>query len=388
MASSPSTSLTRFTGIFVLLLGLTGGVLGVIAALQASPLVIGAFAFPILSLITGLGLWAGLMGIARVLERPVPKQGEVLNALGQLTMLVGEMRDSMAELASPAPPMPLEYVEPAPSQASPPRIDEQQIEKMVRLLEELKELALLDETQRHARRQQAMTRRKLTKLDEVTRLIHQRQWAQAEALLQLLESMSPKDADVMDRRRELNGARAVAASHELEQIQHSIEDLMAVGQFDEALAAARQFAETFPTNEDGQALVHRVNHESEIFRERTAGRMYDEIKSHSERREWRAALELVQRLLEKFPNHPKSNKVRAQLHTIQSNAEIEERQEQEDRIQELIKSRRYAEAIDMSEALLTRFPNSPQAERLEEFLPKLRNIAIAEEAGTNSRLES
>ncbi len=54
---------------------------------------------------------------------------------------------------------------------------------------------------------------------------------------------------------------------------------------------------------------------------------------------------------------------------------IEERQEREDRIQELVKSKRYAEAILMSEQLIREFPLSPQAEQLEAMLPRLRQLA-------------
>ena len=54
----------------------------------------------------------------------------------------------------------------------------------------------------------------------------------------------------------------------------------------------------------------------------------------------------------------------------------EERQEQEARIQQLIKSRRFDEAIQLGEELIKRFPNSPQSDAMEELLPKLRERAV------------
>jgi outer membrane protein assembly factor BamD (BamD/ComL family) len=94
---------------------------------------------------------------------------------------------------------------------------------------------------------------------------------------------------------------------------------------------------------------------------------------------WRAALEGVQNYLQRFPDHPRAVKIRQQLRVIQKNAEIEERHEQEERIRALINSRQFAEAADLSEDLLQRFPDSPQATYLSELLPKLRARAGAGE---------
>jgi hypothetical protein len=72
---------------------------------------------------------------------------------------------------------------------------------------------------------------------------------------------------------------------------------------------------------------------------------------------------------------------------IQDNAEIEQRQEQEIRIRELIRNRQFAEAIQLAEDLLTRFPNSPQADAIDVLLPRIRELALAadqEEAQTPS----
>ena len=44
----------------------------------------------------------------------------------------------------------------------------------------------------------------------------------------------------------------------------------------------------------------------------------------------------------------------------------------EDRIRDLVNSQQYAEAADLAEDLLQRFPDSPQAAYLTELLPKLR----------------
>ena len=85
------------------------------------------------------------------------------------------------------------------------------------------------------------------------------------------------------------------------------------------------------------------------------------------------------KLLECAPGHRRSAAIRPQLKTIRENAEIEERQEQERRIQEMIRTKQIPEAIDLAEDLLRRFPASPQADSLHKLLPKMRELAIGNE---------
>jgi hypothetical protein len=90
---------------------------------------------------------------------------------------------------------------------------------------------------------------------------------------------------------------------------------------------------------------------------------------------WRRALLHGQHLLEKFPSHPRAEGVRRQLKTLQDNAESEERQEMEIRIQELVRAQQIDEAIELGEDLMRRYPMSPQADSLETLIPKLRELS-------------
>ena len=103
--------------------------------------------------------------------------------------------------------------------------------------------------------------------------------------------------------------------------------------------------------------------------------MFDELRHDIDRRMWRRAFMHAQHLLERFPTHARAEAVRRQLKTLQDNAEIEERQEIEVRIQELIKAQRFEEAIALGEDLIRRYPLSPQAESLDTLLPRLRDLA-------------
>lgn len=159
-----------------------------------------------------------------------------------------------------------------------------------------------------------------------------------------------------------------------------VEDLMALSNWEAALAIASEFAHQHPDDTDAQWLQQRVNREFEIYREGSVRRLYDQIKDELERKHYRRALSIGRRLLDKFPDNKKAQKIRNQLPTILENAEIEERQEEEVRIQSFIKSKRFSDAIELGEALLAKYPMSPQASSLEEMLPRLRELAIEQEA--------
>ena len=88
--------------------------------------------------------------------------------------------------------------------------------------------------------------------------------------------------------------------------------------------------------------------------------------------------------MDQFPGHRRAANIREQLATIAENAEIEERQELERSIQDLVRAKQFAEAIDLAEQLLDRFPASPQAESLQKLLPKMRELAIGREVESES----
>ncbi|CAN5462922.1 hypothetical protein BH10PLA1_BH10PLA1_10440 [soil metagenome] len=187
--------------------------------------------------------------------------------------------------------------------------------------------------------------------------------------------------------RPVNQPDEVRAEHfnNLEECRSRVDDLMALSNWDVALATANQYAQQHPEDADAQWLRTRVQREYDIYREGSVRRLYEQIKEELERKHYRRALSIARRLLDKFADHKKSQKIRQQLPTILENAEIEERQEDETRIQSFIKSKRFQDAVELGEALLNKYPMSPQAESLEEMLPRLRQLAIEQEAETIGR---
>ena len=339
---------------------------------------------PLMTLAAGFGLAGLLEGVARLLSHsptvsvPAPAVNNdkltavVVQMQANLPVLFESLRQSIQTIV-------------AESQVSPDlqlqSTTDVYLERMIKLLEEMKDLSMLDDSQRQQRRQLVTDRRKNTRMDEAAQLIQQQEWARADALLQLMESLHPGDPEVLTRRNELDDARTLVQALEWDKLGGQVEDLMALSNYDEAISMTEHFLDRFPGHPECQQLQQRVKREKTVYLDRHATDLYDQIKTAVDNRQWRTALEGIQQFLQYFPEHPRSEKIRLQVRPIQKNAEIEERQELETKIREMVTARQYGEAADMIDDLLQRFPSSPQASHLAEILPKLRERATAEVAG-------
>lgn len=350
-------------------------------------------------LLAAITICALLRAVAAVVDRLPPKGQALADLIGRLEMALSSIRLAVVQL-----PDELEEHAKARDEEAPQRpsalamsgiaapiaegradaggssVGTDQLQRVVVLLEELRDAVLLDENERRQRRMAMLSARADALAAEASTAIGGRHWGRAHQLIGALNSIKPDDPRLPDLNKRLLDARRAAEDHALARLRATVEDQMALGQWDEAFNTAGKFAADFPDNAEGQGLLQRVTRERDIYIETTAGALYDEIKQDIDRRNWRRALAGAQRLLERFPDHRKSEKIRGQLRTIQDNAQIEQRQEQETRIGELIRAKRLHEAIEMAEDLVQLFPDSPQAERLREMLPKLRDRAIQQEA--------
>ncbi len=353
------------------------------------------FAPAVVTLMAGIALAAVVEGLARVAGRPAGEPGgggdhdAAAPAVNRLAAAVAELRAALPGLLadlrpparSPFADAPIHAEDDPAATEAPVDPSVVKLGRVVQLLEELKELALLDDTTRQARGHMAKERRKSSRLEEAALLIHRREWEQADALLTLVESLFPGDPEVLARRNELDDARGMARDAEWQQLARHVEDLMALSRYDEAAAAVGGFRSSHPNHADAAALAAGVASDRDAYTERTVTALYGEIKTAVDARQWRMALDGAQRFLHRFPDHPRSERIRQQVRVIQKNAEIEERHEQEDRIKELARGGRFAEAADLCQDLLERFPDSPQAPSLQALLPKLRDrSAVAEPA--------
>lgn len=325
--------------------------------------------------VLSLGLAAALLGLASVRNRQEDVESILTEPISRVQAHVGDVKravdDVSHQLARTRPAVPGQAAAPAPG-------DSQQLQQALRLLQEIKDLALLPDDARRERLNRETDERKRMQTVQVIELIEARQYSGADRLLSQLEREFPGDGQIVLARRQLTAARTQVEQTTVLKTRESVEEFMALSSYDQAWQVARQLAEDFPNNADAKALLDRVAREREIYNETTGLRLYEEIRHDIDRRMWRRALMHAERMLEKFPEHRRADAVRGQLKTIQDNAEIEERQEQEVRIQEMLRAHRFQEALELAEELMRRFPMSPQAEAIEQMLPRIKELAEEE----------
>lgn len=315
----------------------------------------------------GVGISAIIAGLEALLRRQPVLPAELVEALGaihrsitHLTTTVQRHQDASSSATAHLPPP-----EPFPRET---------FDRIGILLEDIRELSMMNEHQRQSAYRQHVELQKQEALGQFAKLVQDQQWGQADQLLQRLEAQFANDPAVARSRQELEAARGAVEAEAFTQTRQRVESLMTGSSWDQALIVAQRFADDFPRHADGQQLLSRVIRERDLFRESAVGRLNHEIRAEIDNRNWRQALSLARSLIEMYPDHPRTHLIRQQLKTIEDNAEIEERQEQEVRIQELVRARRFQEAIDLAEQLIDRYPNSPQAESLEKLLPQMRDM--------------
>lgn len=343
---------------------------------------------PLVPVLQAVGQAVGLVALSAILFALTALPGQVTE--GGSAPLPPEFLESLEKLRAAAETIGHGqgaeiFIEPSPPENAPPSVPQgDELHQVLGLLRELRQLAMLNDSQRQELLTHSHRQRREQFRAEVDRCIARTQWADAEKALAAFAGEFADDADLQSLRARLEQERDRVVAPALRQLQERVEDLTAVGSWDRARTLASQFVENYPENRQGAQLLARITQDAEIARDEAAQRLYREIKTDIDRRHWRRALAGAQKLMEQSPGHRRAAAIREQLATIAENAEIEERQELERHIQELVRGKQFSEAIDLAEQLLDRFPASPQAESLQKLLPKMRQLAIEREVESES----
>jgi outer membrane protein assembly factor BamD (BamD/ComL family) len=259
-------------------------------------------------------------------------------------------------------------------------IDPEKIDRITEVLHEIRELSLLSDEARRELLSSTLNDRKMQGARDVLELAAKQEWKEALRLLLSLESQFPTDNQVIISRREFDRMHSSAEAESVTTTRDRVDQMLAAGEYDEAVIAATKLVENFPENVQAQALHARAARDREVAGDMGAQRMLDEVRHEVENHSWREALVKANFMLEKYPDNPRTDRLRRQLAAIQENAEIEERQAIEVQIHELIRNRQLREAISLGEGLLRKYPSSPQADSLESMLPRLKQLLAEDES--------
>ena len=203
-------------------------------------------------------------------------------------------------------------------------------------------------------------------------------FSRAEVCIKQFQDDLPDDKRLDEMRMRLTRTRQAAEASDVESATQRASDLMAVSAFDEAQQAADMLLSAYPSSERAGALADRVRRESTAFFRDQRQRLYSQVQSNADARRWGQALAAATRLVEAHPASGEADAARAMLTTLGDNARIEEVRKLRDHIRDMIKRRRYVEAVEIARDVMQRFPDSQAAVDLRDQIGRLEELAAEE----------
>lgn len=271
--------------------------------------------------------------------------------------------------------MPMETPTPATATDRPRAAAEVDWPEMLNLLRDIRDASLLNDSQRTERRQRLANDDIARASDRLKSMLESGHFPQARVMVDDLVRRFPEREELRAMAGSIEDARARMESRDVSGYTKRCEELMSISAWDRAAQVARELVDRHPANESAIQLCERVQRERSMFRSEQIRRMYAEIQRFVTRRRWREAYESARTFVDRFPDTQDADAISAQLPTLKGNAEIEDRQELEAKITELAKQGRYAEAHQLAQGLIKKYPTSPQAEALRVQLPRLLELA-------------
>jgi len=323
-------------------------------------------------IVAGLCVAGALLALAWMCSNASQQTHALRRAASALDRLTPGPADHLARLAGGR----RKKAAVGPSPAAPDSSD--QVVRMEMMLEQLRDLnisVLLSDEQRREKHRLVVQREVADLTEFITRSAEAGDFEAAESGLDQLARLVPDSHQAGALRDRIERERANAKARDITDTSKRIEDFMAAGGFTEAQGAADDLLKRYPSSAEVIALMDRVLRERHRFLEERRGEMYARIEKEASARRWRAALEAAQEFLDAFPDGAESGTVRAQMETLNDNAQIEEVRELRDRIADLIDRKRFGEALTLSRDLVERFPDTAAAAELREMMSRLEDRA-------------
>ncbi|NLX60242.1 MAG: tetratricopeptide repeat protein [Phycisphaerae bacterium] len=248
----------------------------------------------------------------------------------------------------------------------------------VALLRDINENTLLDTEERARKRARLADQRRDTMQAEIRQLIKATKWPAARQRIDDYRASFGGGEEVASLSRQLEAAMKEYRDVDIMSTSEQIRSYMTLGLWDKARQASEQLAAKYPDNPEAQKIEHVVLMEEEEHRKEDRLRLYREIEHLVNRKHYRDAKRTAEALLDRYPESPEAATLRGQMDELSRNADIETRREMETQIIEYTKQNRHREAYELAAMLMEQYPESPQAVALADTIDRLR-----EKAGIN-----
>lgn len=312
----------------------------------------------------GVGLCGILLALMGILDKEVSDP--------QTRKILTEIRDHLSRANTSVPLVTPETPRPATPIVSPISAGAD-TSRIVQLLDEIRDISLLDEQQKRTRLQQLLTMRRQTAAAAIDTLIRQQQWADAKSTLQQAQMTFGEGPELAAANNRLLQAVTAAETAAFVELQRRVTDLQAAENWDQVVAESQSFIDRFPDSAPGLEFHASLLAARNQWIDATGNKLYEEVKQNIEQRNWRRALQTAQQLMTRCPGHYRSKQLEFQTQIIRENADTEQRNAMEAQIHELIKAQRLKEAVTLAEELIKAYPLSPQAQIASQLAMSLRD---------------
>jgi len=247
--------------------------------------------------------------------------------------------------------------------------------EVLRLLADIRETLVLPADQRQRRFQNLFQAELQKRLADAEAFVASGDFHRARAQLKILTDRFGPNERVRAVEAQVEKAAQAAQEQDVRHARDRIKDLMGLSQWDEAERLARELADKYPTAAEPLGFIEHVCRERQLYEQRHRNRLHDEIQQFVHQRRWQEAAQAARQFVGTFPVGPDTEALRVQLETLEANAEIQARQELEQRIKECIGQQQYWDALALARRILADYPFSPQANALRAQLPRLEEFA-------------
>lgn len=257
-----------------------------------------------------------------------------------------------------------------------------QFDRLLRTIHEVRDVALLDDDQRHQRSEQERVELIRNLQTRVPQLLQRHEWVEARRRITDAQQRFPNTQEIEKLAADVESTVVQAESRDVEQATREINDLIALGAWDRVNARVRELLAKHPNSPGARSLVERITHERDRAQLRERSRLMAQAQSATDARNWTEAIRLAEELVERFPSSIEADALRQQLPTLRSNGEVQVRQKMENEIRQLLLEERFTEALAVARTLIERYPSSPQADALRDQLAKLEQRAAEQTQST------
>lgn len=255
-----------------------------------------------------------------------------------------------------------------------------QLQELVQLLKDIRDNSLLSEEERRHKRLRAEEIEFSQTRETALALSRQGNFPRARQLVEGLKLRYPDSQRIGLLMEQLESDRERYESDDILRSTKQVEDLISISAWPRARQLVQQLLERHPDSAEARQLLLRLEREHRLFQDEQRRRMHAEVQRFVSRKRWEEALAAARTFVERFPGSSEAEAFLMQIPMLESNAQIEHRQQLEAQIMDYAKHGRYIEAVDLARQLIQRYPGSPQAEALKSQLPRLEELATNPDA--------